>query len=57
MYSHYFASSSMKVLIITDTPSLRVYQTTTTIRLEFAVSGKREARKIAAEHNARPWNF
>jgi hypothetical protein len=23
----------------------------------FRVSGKREARKIAAEHKAQPWNF
>lgn len=24
---------------------------------EIAVTGKREARKVAAQHNATPWNF
>jgi len=47
MYAHYFNN---KTLIITDSNRPvggKVYN----------VSGLREARKIAKQHNATPWNF
>lgn len=52
-YAHYFASKSGAYVIISTAP-----HTQHAARVaEIAVSGKREARKVAAEHAAKPWNF
>ena len=50
MYAHYFKQGKKHILVITESPS-EVYGTTHT------VTGKREARKLAASLNAQPWNF
>lgn len=49
MKAHYFSSKAKKVVIISEgfAPA----------GLEFPVSGKAEARKIAKQYNAEPWNF
>ena len=47
--AHYFASKSIKKVVIATGPAPRGE--------EFSVSGKAEARKIAKQHNAQPWNF
>jgi hypothetical protein len=49
MKAHYFSSKSKKVLVISEGPS--------PVGREYPVSGKAEARKIAKQHNAEPWNF
>lgn len=52
-FAHYFASKAGAYLIISTAP-----HTQHAARVaEIAVSGKREARKIADEHAAKPWNF
>lgn len=51
MYASYSASKAVKQVIIHTTPAL-------TSKVEtIAVSGKVEARKVAAQHNAQCWNF
>lgn len=47
--AHYFASRTEKVLVIAEGPK--------PVGERIPVSGKIEARKIAAERGARPWNF
>lgn len=47
--AHYFASRAVKVLVISEGPQ--------PVGERIPVSGKLEARKIAAERGARPWNF
>lgn len=42
MFAHYFASKKTKFVVISDGPT---------------PNGKVEARKIAKEHDAQPWNF
>ena len=53
MTAHYFFSRNRKIVIIARGPSIvgdnRV--------AEIEVSGKIEARKIAAQYNAQCWNF
>lgn len=49
MLAHYFASKKTKFVVISDGP--------TPNGKRIAVSGKVEARKIAKEHDAQPWNF
>lgn len=48
--AHYYASKAKKTVIV-------VQEATGFILSEQQVSGRREARKVAAEHNATPWNF
>lgn len=48
-YAHYVSSRSGNVVIISYTER--------PVGKEIAVSGRREARKIAAEFGAEPWNF
>lgn len=52
MYAHYFTSKAGAELLISSTPALNTGNVET-----IRVSGKREARKIAAERNATCWNF
>lgn len=47
--AHYFASKSAKKVVISEG--------LTPVGEEFTVSGKAEARKLAKQHNAQPWNF
>jgi ribosomal protein S3 len=51
-YAHYFATRTRRELVISDTPSLAGNAGVTV-----TVSGKAEARRIAREHGAQPWNF
>ncbi len=50
-YAHYFASKKRKYVLITKacTPKDPVEN--------IEVSGKVEARKVAADNDATPWNF
>tara|TARA_R110000851_G_scaffold187318_1_gene337096 strand:- start:8949 stop:9101 length:153 start_codon:yes stop_codon:yes gene_type:complete len=50
MYAHYFASKKTKHVLITLTN-----RPTGGERIE--VKGKAEARKVAAQHGAKAWNF
>lgn len=52
MYAHYFESKTRKDLFLTETPSLRGNEAPA-----IPVSGKKEARRIAKESGAQPWNF
>ena len=48
--AHYFTKAGRHVVIINPhgcTPN----------GIELAVSGKAEARRVAAHYNAKPWNF
>ncbi len=54
MTAHYFASRTKKTVIINRGPSLRGHAN---VVAEIAVSGKVEARKIAAQYGATCWNF
>jgi hypothetical protein len=47
--AHYFASKTRKVVFISETMA--------PVGKEVEVSGKAEARKVAEQHNAKPWNF
>ena len=47
--AHYFASKQAKKVVIAVGPR--------PVGEEYTVSGKAEARKIAKQHNAQPWNF
>ena len=49
MHAHYFASKKTQYVIISE--SVRP------VGEKIAVSGKVEARRIAKEHNATPYNF
>jgi len=49
MTAHYFSTKTRKFLILSETLA--------PVGKEIQVSGKAEARKIAAQHNAKPWNF
>jgi hypothetical protein len=51
MYAHYVSTTKRKLVIISREIQGRDHVKTV------EVSGKREARKIAAENNATPWNF
>lgn len=51
MFAHYISTTKRKLVIISREPAGREHVKT------LIVSGKREARKIAAEHSATPWNF
>ena len=50
-YAHFFTSKGGREVVLSMTPALN--QATATIK----VSGKREARQIAARHSAQCWNF
>ena len=50
-YAHYFKSGKTHELMITDTPRVNPFSK------KIVVSGKREARQYAKEHNAKPYNF
>jgi len=50
--AHYFASRTKRELVLTEGPALNVGVTMTT-----AVSGKAEARRLAKQYGAQPWNF
>jgi hypothetical protein len=54
MFAHYTAISKFETVTITRTPSLQYGDNRVA---EIVVSGKAEARKVAAEHGARCWNF
>lgn len=49
MFAHYFASKKTAFVIISETSR--------PVGEKIAVSGKVEARKIAAQFNAKCWNF
>ncbi len=49
MYANYFKQGSRHILIISAD--------TRPVGKEYQVAGKREARKLAKELNATPWNF
>ena len=49
MFAHYFASKKTKFVIISETNR--------PVGERIPVSGLKEARQIAKEHNAQPWNF
>ena len=49
MYAHYFKSSTGHMLILSQSPRPQGEA--------IAVKGKADARKLAKQHNARPWNF
>lgn len=51
MYAHYFARKQEKFVIIARSGRLQDQVKT------IPVSGKREAKKVARENNAVPWNF
>jgi len=51
MFTHYFVSRVRKELFLSHTADL------VTECLRVQVSGKAEARRIAAQHNAKPYNF
>jgi len=53
MYAHYYATTHRKVVVISNSPAPRFG----TPCEEIVVSGKVEARRIAAERGARCWNF
>lgn len=61
MYAHFFKTKTGFEVIVTRSPNLRgMYDERDTggnFAGKFAVSGKREARKIADEHHAVCWNF
>lgn len=59
MYAHYFEGKGRKELIISETPDLRGYPLTvgTDVATITRVAGRRQAREIARQHNAKPWNF
>lgn len=47
--AHYFATKASKKVVISESLS--------PTGKEFLVSGKAEARKVARQHDAQPWNF
>lgn len=49
MTAHYFASKKVKFVVISETLS--------PIGKRIFVSGKTEARRVANEHGAEPYNF
>lgn len=49
MFAHYFSTKVQKFVIISDS-----FQP---VGERIQVSGKAEARKVAAANNAKPWNF
>jgi ribosomal protein S3 len=49
MYAHYFTGKGQKFVIISETAR--------PVGIRILVSGKVEARKIAKDRNAKPWNF
>ena len=53
MFAHYFATRTVKYVLITNNYSLAA----STQQRKITVSGKAEARKIAAANSAKPWNF
>jgi hypothetical protein len=54
MIAHYYATRNVKTLYISSGHDNRAPGFT---RIAIQVSGKREARRIAAEHGATCWNF
>lgn len=51
MFANYFATKINKIVVISKDCSGRIEP------VKIIVSGKAEARKIAANHNAKIWNF
>jgi len=51
--AHYYATRKRKAVIIGVNSDI----TFANRIAEIEVSGKAEARKVAAEYNAKPWNF
>ena len=49
MFAHYFTTKTQKFVIISETMK--------PVGIRILVSGKTEARKIAKDRNAKPWNF
>ena len=49
MTAHYFASKGSKFVIISTNVE--------PVGKKIVVAGKAEARKVAKQHNATPWNF
>lgn len=49
MFAHYFSTKAQKFIIISDSSQ--------PVGKRIQVSGKAEARKVAAANNAKPWNF
>lgn len=47
--AHYFKSKSVQYVVISESMA--------PIGERIAVTGKRDARLVAAKHNAQPWNF
>jgi hypothetical protein len=50
--AHYFVKNGSAFLDITEGPSLSGPH-----QIRVPVTGKREARRVAAQYNAKPWNF
>lgn len=53
LYAHYTATRTVKTLLITDSPCPARHAGSK----QYTVKGKAEARKIAQEQGAKPWNF
>lgn len=49
MFAHYFIGKGQKFVVISATMQ--------PVGTKIHVTGKAEAKKIAKEHNAKPWNF
>lgn len=47
--AHYFASKARKYVVISESMK--------PVGIEIAVSGKKEAKTVAQQHGAKPWNF
>lgn len=53
MYAHYFKGRGRQEVIITRSPALTLDEQVTTV----PVASKTEARKVAKQYSAQPWNF
>lgn len=49
MFAHYFTGKGQKFVIISETMQ--------PVGIRILVSGKTEAKRIAKDRNAKPWNF
>lgn len=52
MFAHYYKSASNRLHVLEITPTFRVGGGKVIV-----VKNKAEAKKVAKEHNAKPWNF
>ena len=58
LFAHYYYGGKARgyEVRITRSPSLSPYDNENRVT-DIPVSGKREARKVASQYNAKPWNF